>query len=103
MAAAKSELLSRTDGPMKERHHQTLSVASSRVSLGCLLGKSVGGILRRKSQPIDNERRLGASLDFSEKRTFCRKRCTHTSLLRRGERSFFKKPADVMPRRVHLH
>ena len=66
VAAVKSELLSWADGPMKERHHQTLSVASSRVSLGCLFGKSVGGILRRKSQPIDDERHLGASLDFSE-------------------------------------
>ena len=51
VAAAKSELLSRTDGPMKERHHQTLSVTSSRVSLSCLFGKSVGGILHTSSQP----------------------------------------------------
>ena len=66
MAAAKSGLLSRGDGPMKECHHQTLSVASSCVFLGCLFGKSVGGMLCRKSQSIDDERRLGASLDFSE-------------------------------------
>ena len=56
----------RADGPMKERHHQTLGVASSPVILGFLFGKSVGGILGRKSQPIDDERSLGASLDFSE-------------------------------------
>ena len=96
MAAAKSELLSRADGSMKERHHQTLSVASSRVSLGGLFGKSVGGILRRKSQSIDDEWHLGAPLDFFEQRTFCRKGCMHTSLLRGGERSLFKKLAGVM-------
>ena len=48
-AAVKSETLRRTNGPRKERHHQTLSVASSRVSLGCLFGKSVDGILDRKN------------------------------------------------------